>query len=746
MEIIRGTVFEIIFRNEDNGYTVALLETEDNMLTITGVFSSIIQGEAIEVHGNMTNHPRYGEQFKVEVYELVLPSTSEGIEKYLASGLIKGIGKATAQKIVEKFKEDTFKTIQYEPEKLCKIEGIGKKKAAVIAESFLEQIDLKEIMLFLQKYGISPSYGVKIYKSYGKDTINKVRSNPYQLTEDIYGIGFKLADKIAETMGIEQQSPFRISAGIKFILMEYASKGHSYVPKHSLINNACSLLHLQENIIQSEISNMAFQEKLYIDIINNESCVYYLPYFYAETNVCKKLIELACVDFDIDKEDIKNKISTIEKETQLILADNQKEAVYQAISNGVTVITGGPGTGKTTTINAIIKIYEILKKKIGLCAPTGRAAKRITETSGKEAKTIHRLLEYSYGEEENSLSFSKNEETPLDYDVIIIDEMSMVDILLMNSLLKAIVKGTRLILVGDTDQLPSVGAGNVLKDIIDSNIIKVVELNKIFRQAQESMIVVNAHKINKGEHPIFNIKDNDFYFMREKTNEKVLETIVGLCTNRLPSHYNLDPLKDIQVLSPMKKGTIGVIELNNKLQAVLNPPAKHKKEKKAGGYVFRTGDKIMQIKNNYQAKWTITHSDNTKEDGEGIYNGDIGYITFIDELEQQLWAEFDQNKEVVYNFNQLDELILAYAATVHKSQGSEFPAVIMPIAWGPPMLLTRNLLYTAITRAKHLVVLVGYEKYLSTMIENNRISKRYSALDLRLSSIKELYNIDNLNE
>lgn len=733
MEIFRGNVFEIIFRNDENGYTVALLETTDDMITITGVFGSISEGETIEVHGKYLTHPRYGKQFKVEVYNIVLPSTTDGIIKYLSSGLIKGIGKSTAEKIVDYFGEKTFDVIQSQPNRLCEIDGIGKTKASVISESFMDQIELKEVMLFLQNYGISSTYGIKIYKKYGKETMLKVKNNPYQLSEDIFGIGFKLADNIASTMGVEKKSPFRISAGVKFILMDYASKGHSYVPKDILVKKACEMLTVEEEHIINELSNMAFKEKLYIDSINEESCVYYLPYFYAETNVCKKLIQLACVEFDENSEEVKSKIETIEDQTGLSLADNQRESVYQAISNGVTVITGGPGTGKTTTINTILKVFESLNMKIGLCAPTGRAAKRITESTGREAKTIHRLLEYSYGEEENSLSFNKNEDEPLDYDVIIIDEMSMIDILLMNSLLKAVIQGTRLILVGDTDQLPSVGAGNVLRDIIESDIINVVKLDKIFRQAQESMIIVNAHKINKGDKPLYNVKDKDFYFMREHSNEKVLETILSLCKTRLKDHYNFDPLKDIQVLSPMKKGTVGVIELNNKLQEVLNPISKFKKEKKSSIYTLRTGDKVMQIKNNYQTKWTITHEDNKPETGEGVFNGDIGYITYIDESKGEIWITFDKNKEVVYSYNQIDEIILAYAATVHKSQGSEFPAIVIPIVWGPPMLLTRNLLYTAITRAKEIVILVGSEKYIDLMINNNRIAKRYSGLKWRLN-------------
>lgn len=741
MESLKGTILETIFRNNENGYTVALIEAENEIITITGVFGTDVTSETLEVFGKRVNHPKYGEQFKVDMYTTVLPSSLEQIENYLSSGLIKGIGKSTAKKIVVKFKEDTFNIIHNNPEKLTDVEGIGEIKASMISKSFTEQVDIKEIMMFLQSHGISTNYGIKIYKEYGNDTINIINENPYKLTDDIYGIGFKLADKIAFSLGVEKVSPFRIESGIKYILMEYASNGHTYVSMDILLEKVSSLLDISLDYAKNELGNMAFGGKINIETINDVKVVYYISYHVAEVNVCKNLINLASIEFNVSENDIISLLKQIENESSIELTDMQRKAVIQSIINGVTVITGGPGTGKTTIIRSIIGVFEKLNKKILLCAPTGRAAKRMTESTGKDSKTIHRLLEYAYGENDSNLSFNKNEDTPLNCDVLIVDEMSMVDILLMNNLLKAIRKGTRLILVGDIDQLPSVGAGNVLSDIIKSNTIKTIMLDKIFRQSLGSMIVQNAHHINKGELPIYNKKDTDFFFMRANNNTEIAELLIELYKDRLPSKYNLNPVKDIQILSPMKKGDVGVIELNNRLQKAINPPNKTKKEKTFGKYTFRVGDKVMQIKNNYQVEWIINNSDDSTQEGEGIYNGDIGYIVFIDEIEQEVFVEFDDGKEVVYPFNQLDELILAYATTVHKSQGSEFPVIIMPIVWGPPMLLTRNLFYTAITRAKDLVVLVGIEKYMKLMIDNNKIDKRNSALDHRLSSVLNNYEM-----
>lgn len=741
METLKGTIIETIFRNDENGYTVALMEAENEVITVTGVFGTDVTSETLEIFGKKVKHPKYGEQFQVEMYTTVLPSTINQIESYLGSGLIKGIGKYTAKKIVEVFKEDTFEIIQKHPKRLTEIEGIGEKKADMIAKSFAEQSDIKEIMMFLQGHEISTSFAVKIFKQYGKNTISVIGENPYRLSEDIYGIGFKLADKIASSLGVERNSPFRISSGIKYTLAEYAASGHTYVPYHMLLNSAAKLLEIDPEHAEDEIRNMAFTDKIHIETINNEKVVYYVPYHMAEVIVCKELIKLSMCDFNLKEEDALPYLLDVEEESSIVLSDKQKEAIIQSIINGVTVITGGPGTGKTTIILSILKIFEKMYKKVLLCAPTGRAAKRITESAGREARTIHRMLEYAYGEDDSNLTFNKNETSPLDCDAVIVDEVSMVDILLMNNLLKALKKGTRLILVGDVDQLPSVGAGNVLSDIISSNTIKTIRLDTIFRQSAGSMIVQNAHLINKGSMPVYNKKDTDFFFMREVNNQDIIELIVDLYNQRLPLKYSLDPLKDIQVLSPMKKGDVGVIELNKKIQAAVNPPGKFKKEKLFGKYIFRVGDKVMQVKNNYQTEWKIHGKGGNVITGEGIYNGDMGYIIFIDDIEQEVVVQFDEEKEVSYPFSQLDELILAYATTVHKSQGSEFPVVIMPVVWGPPMLLTRNLFYTAITRARKLVVLVGIEKYMQDMINNNKIHRRYSALDYRLSDAVATYSL-----
>jgi exodeoxyribonuclease V alpha subunit len=733
---IEGIVEEIKFRNELNTYTVAILDTLDGKATIVGYIPIINIGETLRVEGEWVYHPNYGEQLEITNVSLVVPSTVNGIEKYLSSGLIPHIGPKTAKKIVERFGLDTLDIIQFNPERLKEIDGIGDKKLEKIVEAFREQGELRQIMIFLQQYGITPNYGIKIYKKYGKDTINIISENPYKLSEDITGIGFKTADKIAQNMGIGKDSPYRIEGGIRYTLNAYASNGHVYVPKDELVNSTKSILEIEEELVEDSIREMAVKGVIHTMNYEGEMRIYYTPFHVAENNVSRKIVELSQVEMDNINIDVDKAIAKIEKEEGIRFASKQIEAIKESVKNGIVVITGGPGTGKTTIINAIIKIFQEEGLNVSLAAPTGRAAKRMTETTGIEAKTIHRLLEYSYLEED--MAFGLNEENPIDADLVIIDEASMVDILLMNSLLKAIAPGTRLILVGDVDQLPSVGPGNVLKDIINSNAIKVVKLNEIFRQAEESLIVLNAHRINRGEYPILN-KGEDFFFIKGKNPEDIVNIIVQLCTERLPRYYGVDPLRDIQVLTPMKKGEVGINSLNKRLQQVLNPKSKYKAEKQIGDEVFRVGDKVMQIKNNYSIEWEIIRDGLVNEKGEGVFNGDFGRIIDIDEDMRTIKILFDEEKEVEYNFNQLDELKLSYATTVHKSQGSEFPVVIMPIFWGPPMLLTRNLLYTAITRAKKLVVLVGDEKYLRMMVNNNRITKRYSSLDLKIRSMLSMF-------
>ncbi|HSH35669.1 ATP-dependent RecD-like DNA helicase, partial [Schnuerera sp.] len=616
MLTLEGMVEDIIFRNEINTYTVASIDTTDGKATIVGYIPLINIGETIKVEGEWIYHPTYGEQLEISNVSIVVPSTINGIEKYLSSGMIPYIGPKTAKRIVDKFGKDALDIIQYNPERLKEIEGIGDKKLKKIVEAFEEQGELRDIMVFLQQYGITANYGIRIYKKYGKDTINIISENPYRLSEDIFGIGFKTADKIAQNMGISIESPYRIEGGIRYMINKYAASGHTYVPKEELIPSASGLLGVDENLVEASLRDLAIKGIIHILNIKDETRVYYTPFHIAENNVSRKIVELSRVeleDFDLDIDNIINKI---EKEDGLIFAKKQREAIEESIKNGIIVITGGPGTGKTTIINAIIKIFKDQGLNVNLAAPTGRAAKRMTETTGIESKTIHRLLEYSYMEEE--MAFGLDEDSPLDTDLLIIDEASMIDILLMNSLLKAIVPGTRLILVGDVDQLPSVGAGNVLKDIINSSVVKVVELNEIFRQAEESLIVVNAHRINKGERPILNEKDKDFYFIKEHNPNNIVNIVLSLCKERLPAYYGVDSFKDIQVLAPMKKGDVGINALNKYLQNVLNPKSNNKKEKQIGDELFRVGDKVMQIKNNYTTEWEIIKDGVVEEKGEGV--------------------------------------------------------------------------------------------------------------------------------
>jgi len=737
---LEGRLVEIIFQNESNGYLVGVLDCEDEEVTIVGCLPALKEGEVVAVKGKWIVHPVYGRQMDVKEYRPVQPSTKEGILNYLASGVVKGIGKKMAERIIDQFGTDALEVIQYAPQRLTEVSGIGEAKAQTIAEAFEEQRELREIILFLSEYGITPNYAVRIYKKYKEMTIAYIQENPYRLADEIIGIGFKKADLIARAMGISLNSKYRIHSGIRYTINTFHTEGHTYAPSDILIDRARELLEVEESEVVEGVQEMALKQKIQLERQDDDIIVYSMPYFYAETNACNKLIELSQVVLDTLEIDVDEEISNIEKEDEIALAENQREAIRQAITNGILVITGGPGTGKTTTINTLIKVLEKLKKRIILAAPTGRASKRMTEATGKEAKTIHRLLEMGYSDENEGMLFQRNEDNPLATDVIIIDEVSMVDIILMNSLLKAISRGTRVVFVGDVDQLPSVGAGNVLKDIIDSGVIKIVRLNEIFRQAGESMIVVNAHKINQGQYPTLNHKEKDFYFINRSKKDDILNTIVALVKERLPKHYKFDPIKDIQVLTPMKKGDVGTLNLNKELQNYLNPPDKYKREKELREKIFRVGDKVMQIKNNYTLKWTSLDVDAEEQRGEGVFNGDIGYVEHINTENQELTVFFDDNRSVVYSFMQLDELELAYSITIHKSQGSEFPVVVMPVTWGPPMLLTRNLLYTAITRAKSLVVLVGTENNLNRMVDNNKIIERYSGLGTRLRKFFEFQN------
>ncbi|UDN62114.1 ATP-dependent RecD-like DNA helicase [Clostridioides sp. ES-W-0016-02] len=733
MEKLEGMISEIVFKNEDNGYTIAHLVNENDEIVVVGCMPTLAMGESIEVEGKWVNHKIYGTQFEVNSFMPVTPSSLEGIYVYLSSGMIHGIGEKMAKRIIDKFGVDTLDIIQNYPEKLQEVEGIGSKKVKQIVKSYEEDRELRNIIIELSPFGITPNYCLKIYKKYKSSAIEIINKNPYQLAEDIRGIGFKVADSIANKIGIDKNSKDRICQGILYTLNKSLSNGHTYLPEHILIQDSEKLLELSGDIVKECVMMLVYNQKIHIEKVNNENLIYLMPYYLSENGVCSQIVKLSQYEFEDLNIDIENEIKILEDDKNIKLAEKQVLAVKESVNSGVLIITGGPGTGKTTTINAIIDIFENNGKSVTLAAPTGRAAKRMSETSNKEAKTIHRLLEMGFSTDDD-LTFFKDEEDPINSDVIIVDEVSMVDIILMYNLLRAIKSGTRVILVGDSDQLPSVGAGNVLKDMIDSNIINVVKLNEIFRQAQQSMIIVNAHKINNGEPLHLNTKGKDFFFIRKSTNEEILNEIIGLVNERLPKFYNVDKLKDIQVLSSMRKGELGVTNLNIELQKYLNKKEKFKVEESFSKRLFRVGDKVMQVKNNYTKKW---ETEDQKESGEGIYNGDIGYVYHIDKDKKTIYVLFDQTKMVSYLYDELDEIDHSFCTTIHKSQGSEFPVVVIPITWAPPMLLSRNLLYTAVTRAKKLVVLVGDVKYLEYMIKNNRVNQRYSNLGYKLNKFKQ---------
>lgn len=729
---IKGVVEDIVFKNEENGYVVARIENEKEDITIVGCIPYIIEGQTLCVQGQWVKHPKFGTQFKVESCQEIIPNSLDGIEKYLSSGIISGVGSVTAKKIVEKFGEETLDVLDNNMERLKEIEGIGEKKIKLIAESYSKQREVKNIMVFLQTYGVTANQCVKIYKRYGKDSINIVKNNPYVLTEDISGIGFKTADKIARSIGIDKDSPFRIQSGINYVINEFCAIGNTYMPLEKLISEAKKILQVEKNTIEKNIYDSALEGKIKIEDIEGCSSVFTIPFFYSELSVTKKIITLSLVNHEDVKIDVKEEIKKFEGEKDIKFSPSQNEAIEGALTSGIEVITGGPGTGKTTIINCITEIFQNQGMTVFMAAPTGRAAKRMEEATGHEAKTIHRLLELGYGDSQEAF-FSKDEESQLECDVLIVDEASMIDIVLMNNLMKAISLGTRVIIVGDVDQLPSVGPGNVLRDIINSKCVKVVRLREIFRQGKESMIVVNAHKINEGQMPLLNKKNKDFYFIKEEDNNKIMDTIMELIYKRLPKFNNTwNKMEHIQILSPSRRGVLGVENLNTQLQGILNPPAKYKKEKEFRNMVFRVGDKVMQIKNNYSLKWNKI---NSEEEGVGVFNGDVGFIEDISSEDNTITIIFDDERRVVYDPVYLDEITLAYAMTIHKSQGSEFPVVIMPMFMGPPMLMNKNLLYTGITRAKKLVVLVGTVKALHFMINNDRSFERYSSLSWRISNL-----------
>ena len=737
MEVRKGYVEHIVFRNNDNGYTVFQLVSEEEELTCVGLFSVLAEGELVQVSGYMKEHPLYGEQLQVEQYELLAPEDETAMERYLGSGAIKGIGAAMAARIVRRFKGDTFRIIEEEPERLAEVKGISEKKAIEISAQMEEKKDLRQAMMFLTQYGISVPLAVKIYQQYGNRTYQVVEENPYRLADDISGIGFKIADEIASRIGIHTDSDYRIRSGLLYVLLQATGEGHTCLPKEDLLHRASALLGVEEEQMETQLMNLCMDRKLVMKEQNGKVMVWYGQYYYMELNVAKMLHDLN-LECEMEESQIVKKLSKVEKQASITLDEMQRKAVVEAVKNGVLVITGGPGTGKTTTINAIIRYFETEDMEILLAAPTGRAAKRMTEATGWEAVTIHRLLELSGvpSDDRSTASFERNEENPLEADVIIIDEMSMVDIFLMNALLKAVSVGTRLILVGDINQLPSVGPGCVLKDIIRAGSCPVVQLTRIFRQASQSDIIVNAHKINRGEHVTLDNKSRDFFFLQRQDPNVILRVVLALVQEKMPRYVDARPT-DIQVLTPMRKGSLGVENLNEMLQRYLNPPSPEKNEKETARGRFREGDKVMQIKNNYQIEWEARNRYGIAVDkGTGIFNGDMGIVQQIDLLAETMEVLFDDYRTVTYSFQMLEELELAYAVTIHKSQGSEYPAVVIPLLTGPRMLMNRNLLYTAVTRARSCVTLVGSPETFAQMIDNASEQTRYSGLYDRIREVE----------
>lgn len=742
-ESVTGYIDHVIFRNEENGYTVMILKGVDGEeeLTCVGTFPVLTMGASVELTGSYIQHPVYGKQFQVSVLTEKMPEDAMAMERYLGSGAIKGIGAALAARIVRRFGKDTLHIVEEEPERLAEVKGISEKKAREIAMQVAEKADMRKAMMFLQKYGISLNLGARIYQKYGETVYSVLQENPYRLADDISGIGFKIADEIAYRIGIHTDSDYRIRSGMMYTLLQASRDGHVYLPKEELFQKSSELLGVDSSYMEKHLMDLSVDRKLVQKEKNGEILVYPTLYYYLELNTARMLKELDIL-YPEEPEMMNKQILQIEKETETVLDEMQKKAVIEAACHGLFILTGGPGTGKTTTINAIIRYFEGQGAEIRLAAPTGRAAKRMTEATGYEAQTIHRLLELTGMPEDNdqnaqAVYFERNAENPLEADVIIIDEMSMVDIQLMHSLLQAVIAGTRLILVGDENQLPSVGPGNVLHDIIQSQAFPVIELTKIFRQASESDIVVNAHKINRGEQILLNNKSRDFFFLKRYDADIIIRVVIALIQEKLPRYVEAKPF-DIQVLTPMRKGLLGVERLNQILQRYLNPPDAAKKEREGMHGLLREGDKVMQIRNNYQMEWEIRGRYGIPiEKGIGIFNGDTGILRTINEFAETAEVEFEDGRWAEYSFKQLEELELAYAITIHKSQGSEYPAVVIPILSGPKMLLNRNLLYTAVTRARKCVTVVGSEETLREMIRNEKQQQRYSSLDQRICEMEE---------
>ena len=729
MEVISGFIEQIIYRIPETGYTVLALSTEADEITCVGIFRYADEGECIEVTGEFVNHKTYGRQFSVTSYETKAPDSVVAIERYLGSGAIKGIGPAMAKRIIKLFGEDTLRIMEEEPEKLVQVKGITENKARDISLQINEKKEFRSVLVFLQQYGVGLNLANKIYDRYGLETFKVIAENPYVLADDISGVGFKKADEIAAKAGIRVDSDYRIRSGILYALTDAVGKGHCYLPKEELLMRAEYILGVDRELIYIQVMNLYMDKRLMITEDGDDIRVYANVFYFTELSVARMLTDLS-VKLSSDYDKINSDVEKLAKKEGIELDELQKNAVVNAVTNGVAIITGGPGTGKTTTINMIIKYIDSIGLDFYLAAPTGRAAKRMTEATGYEASTIQRLLHLTPGSNGDikGFSYEKNEDDPLEADVIIIDEMSMVDIQLFNFLLKAVAIGTRLVLVGDIDQLPSVGPGTVLKDIIDSNAFPVVRLKKIFRQDEASDIIVNAHKINNGEHIRLDNSSSDFFFLRRDNEAQIVNNIITFINGKLPDYVGAKPY-EVQVLTPMRRGALGVEGLNPKLQQYLNPPSVDKAEKEYGDTLFREGDKVMHIKNNYQLEWEIKGKNGiVLEEGVGVFNGDMGIIIDINNFMETVTVEYDEGKTVKYPYSLLDELELAYAVTIHKSQGSEYPAVIIPILSGPRLLLNRNLLYTAVTRAKNAVVILGNADQIYEMIDNANEQRRFTSL------------------
>ena len=751
MATVSGYVEKIKYRNEENGYSILSVNSDGLDYVLVGTFPYISEGDFIEASGRDVEHPIYGDQIQVESYELKAPEDTASMERYLGSGAIRGVGTALAARIVRRFKADTFRIIEEEPERLAEVKGISEKMAQAISEQMESKKEMRQAMMFLQEYGISMSLALKIYNEYGSRMYSIIKENPYRLADDIQGVGFKMADEIAQKVGIFTDSDFRIRSGIYYTLLQSVANGHTYLPQEELLASASELLHVDPAVMEKHLTDLQMEKKIVVKV-NEEKLlkpeeddstpasrhVYASQYYYTELNTARMLHDLNLRGAEPEAE-IRKKLEKICEEERIEPDELQIRAVVEAVNSGLLIITGGPGTGKTTTINTIIRYFEQEEMEILLAAPTGRAAKRMTEATGYEARTIHRLLELtgvpSDDKDTSGMHFERNEENPLDADAIIIDEMSMVDIYLMHALLRAVNPGTRLILVGDTNQLPSVGPGNVLRDLIASGAFDVVQLTRIFRQAAESDIIVNAHRINDGERIPLGKRSKDFLFIRREQPDAIISAMLTLVREKLPNYVHAD-MFDIQIMTPMRKGALGVERLNTILQSFLNPKDPSKPEKEMGGTIYRVGDKVMQIKNNYQIEWETRNRYGIPVDsGAGVFNGDIGIIREINTFAEELTVEFDEGKMVDYSFKQLEELELAYAITIHKSQGSEYPAVVIPVYSGPRMLMTRNLIYTAVTRARACVCLVGIPEMLQAMVDNEVEQRRYTGLKIRIQEV-----------